>query len=338
MEAKRPGVAALREVATVTSPVGATDIAFRLAPRLNAAGRLGDPAITLALLRAKTLPEARELAARIEAINDERKAIERQVTQEAIDQVLEVYGERPATGIVVAGVGWHRGVVGITAARLVDRFHRPTVVIGIDGAHGHGSARTPDGFPLYDAVARCAADLDRFGGHQAAAGMTLASSRIEAFRAGFADASLALASGGLTAAPTPLADCALDGATFPIPTPRDLWRIEPLGERNVEPLFVIEGARLEHISAVGQGEAHLKLRVRIGRELVPAFGFDIGHLAAELPDRVDLLGYVRFDHWRGGRTVEIRVRDLFYGEDRVAHGVLDRPVARESLPGAGPMG
>src|SRR5690606_27557738 len=153
----RPGVLALREAARIRAgaPVGGVDIAFRLAPRLNAAGRLGDAELTLRLLSAGTLQEARMLAARIEQINQERRAIQEKISEEAIAQVLDVYGEQVDGGIVAAASGWHRGVVGIVAARLVERFNAPAVVIALEDGEGHGSCRTPEGFSIYDAVAAC---------------------------------------------------------------------------------------------------------------------------------------------------------------------------------------
>ena len=320
MEAKRPGVKALRDVARVRTPVGAVDIAFRLAPRLNAAGRLGDPAITLALLRARTVDEASALAERIEAINEQRKEAERRCTKEAIDQVLEVYGSSPSHGVVVAAPGWHRGVVGISAARLVDRFARPALVIGVDGVLGHGSGRSVDGVSVHDALSRCADCLERFGGHAAAVGFTIKPEKVEALRASFADATAPRP--GESSARFPQVDCVIDGNTFPLPSVRDLWRLEPLGEKNHEPLFALEDARLLSVNAVGQEEAHLKLRVKVGSQTLEAFGYDLGYLAAELPDRVGLLGHVRFDHFRGGRSVELRVTEIITSGSE-AHGRTD---------------
>ena len=316
MEARRPGVKALRDVARVKTPVGATDIAFRLAPRLNAAGRLGDPTITLSLLRARELSEATSLAERIEAINDERKNTERRCTQEAIDQVLDVYGSLPKHGVVVGAPGWHRGVVGITAARLVDRFGQPALVVGIDGSLGHGSGRSIEGVSVYDALMRCSGCFERFGGHAAAVGFTIKPEKLDRLRAEFADSTQPMSSGS---ARVPEVDCVIDGNTFPLPRVRDVWRLEPLGEKNREPLFALEDAQLLAVSAVGQDDAHLKLRVRVGSQTVEAFGYDLGYLAAELPDRADLMGHVRFDHFRGGRSVEFRVTDLS-ASGSVVHG------------------
>lgn len=305
---ERPGVVALREAASISGPVGAFDIAFRLAPRLNAPGRLSDPAVTLGLLRARSLPEARGLAAKIEQMNEERKEVERQVTEDAIAQVIEIYGDEPESGVVVAGEGWHRGVVGITAARLVDRFYRPAVVIGVDAGVGRGSGRTPDGFDLYDAIKAASTDLDAFGGHRAAAGLTIKASKIEAFRAAFFDA--CKSRGVVREKPSPLADVRLDGVAFAPPTGRDLWRLEPLGHRNPEPLFCVEGVKLAHKSVVGEEGKHLKLRLRLGRDFVPAFGFEMGGALPSLGNEVDAIGSVRFDPYRGGNSVELRLREV----------------------------
>ncbi len=307
---RRPGVVALRQTASIgPGPLGAVDVAFRLAPRLNAAGRLGDPTVTLDLLRCRSLDVARGLAARIEQLNQERKQTERSVTEEARAQVADIYGGWPEVGVVAAGDGWHRGVVGITAARLVDRFSVPAVVIALDGGVGHGSCRGPDGFPLYDALARCAEHLEAFGGHQAAAGMTIRAERVDAFRAAFADACRAVGSSVPGARPR-VADVCLDGSVFPVPRADDVLSLEPLGEANVEPLFALRGARVEKASAVGAGDAHLKLRLRVGPERLWAFGYELGSRAASLPDVVDVLGHVRLDTWRGGQAVELRVMEL----------------------------
>ncbi len=184
----RPGVQALRDRAGLRArqPIGAGEIAFRLAPRLNAPGRLGDAALTLALLRARDPDEARRLAQRVEEVNDERKAVERAMTEEAIAQVEALWGRSPEHGIVVASERFHRGVVGITAARLVDRFGVPAVVVALDGSSGHGSGRTPSAIDLHAALSQCSTLFDRFGGHRAAAGVTLPAARMAEFREAFA--------------------------------------------------------------------------------------------------------------------------------------------------------
>ena len=305
----RPGVVALREAARIRlgSPIGGVDVAFRLAPRLNAAGRLGDPAITLKLLRAGSITEARMLAARIEQINQERKALQQRISEEAIAQVLEVYGENVDGGIVVASEGWHRGVVGIVAARLVDRFEAPTVVIGVDDGVGHGSCRTPDGFSIYDAVAACRSMLSKFGGHAAAAGLSLEAGRVEAFRAAFDDTCREMRAALPPLDATPHVDVAI-GDGYDLPTAAELAALEPVGEGNAEPLFSLSDADVESVDVVGQG--HLKLALRVGARRLTAFGWEMGDLAGQVGRRVSLFGNLRPDAWRGGDAIELRISGL----------------------------
>jgi single-stranded-DNA-specific exonuclease len=307
--AARPGVVALREIAKLKpgTSIGAIDVAFRMTPRLNAAGRLGDPSLTLALLRARNLQEARALAARVEQLNDERKAIEAEVTRKAIEQVITIYGETPSCGVVVAGEGWHRGVVGITAARLSDRFGVPAVAIALEDGVGHGSCRAPDGFRLFDAVALCAAQLERFGGHQAASGVSLRAVRLEAFRADFSAATAGpLAS---EAAGTAVqVDVVLGAGGCAPPSASDLAQLEPLGEANAEPVFLLPEARVQSSSVVGRG--HLKLALLAGEQVISAFGLDMGPRLPELGRSITAVGALRPDAWAAGERVEMRLHDF----------------------------
>lgn len=304
----RPGVVALRELAKIAAgtSLGAHDVAFRITPRLNAAGRLGDSMLTLALLRARDLSEARGLASRIELLNDQRKAIEARVTGEAIEQVVTVYGPSPKGGVVAAGEGWHRGVVGISAARLSERFDVPAVVIALEDGVGHGSCRAPGGFPLFDAVAKCAAQLERFGGHQAASGLTLRAERLGAFRAEFAAATDAVTTDGEPRATQ--VDVVVGDDGYALPPASDLQRLEPLGEANAEPVFYLPDVRVESSAVVGRG--HLKLKVASGRDRLSAFGLDMGTRRPEPGARIGLLGCLRPDTWNGGERVELRVMDF----------------------------
>jgi len=305
----RPGVLALREIAKIArgTPIGAGDIAFRVAPRLNAAGRLGDPMLSLSLLRASDTEPARALAAQLEQRNEERKAIEAGVSASALQQVEAIYGGAPDAGIVVAGEGWHRGVIGITAARLCDRFGVPAVAIAIEQGVGHGSCRGPEGVRTFDAMTLCAAHFERFGGHQAASGLTIRAARIEAFRADFASHTPRPAQGEAHRKRHNI-DIVIGGESFVLPTARELLLLEPVGEANREPVFMLERARVEHSSIVGRG--HLKLGLRVGTERVSAFGLDLGE---RLPTRgalLDLVGALRIDGYRGDGSLELRLTDF----------------------------
>jgi single-stranded-DNA-specific exonuclease len=307
--AARPGVVALRELAKIEqgSSLGAIDVSFRITPRLNAAGRLGDSMLTLSLLRSRNLHEARGIAARIEQLNDQRKAIEASVTEQAIAQVIALYGEQPRCGVVASAQGWHRGVVGISAARVSERFGVAAVVIAEDDGVGHGSCRAPDGFALFDAVTLCGPHLERFGGHQAACGLSLRAERVEAFRAAFSDVTARM-SDHEAGVPALQADVMVGAGGFALPTADDLSRLEPLGEANREPVFLLSEARVESRSVVGRG--HLKLGLNVAGERLSAFGLGMGERFAEPGSSIMAVGALRPDTWLGGQHVELRLHDF----------------------------
>lgn len=308
-EDARPGIVALRELAKLRrGPLGAVDVAFRMTPRLNAAGRMADPVLTLELLRARDIYQARQAAMRIEQCNDDRKATEKRVTEEAFAQVIALYGEHPNTGVVLASESFHRGVVGITAARVVDRFGVPAIVFALEGGHGHGSARAPAGFPLYTAIARCSDSLERFGGHDAAAGASIESRRVADFRADFSAVCLQSMAQEASSQQPRIIDVALDADHFEVPNAADLTQLEPLGAANAEPLFLVPEARVTEVGVVA-GE-HLKLELRIGARTIRAFGYDLAAVPVTVGGSVRAIGHLRPDTWMGGDRVELRLLEV----------------------------
>ncbi len=302
----RPALVALRQAARIpqSAQLTARDVAFRFAPRLNAPGRLGLADLTLRFLTAKTTKEALRLLQDVEAQNEERKALTDRATEEARAQVVELYGDTPEEGVVVASETWHRGIVGIVAARLVDAFGVPAVVVALDGQHGHGSARTTPGFDVYDALAHCASDLSAWGGHRAAAGMSLSKRALDSFRASFLQATQGA---GFGDRPSEEIDLALSGA-FRVPTVEDLQRLGPFGESHPVPTFLVD-AQVVEATGVGQGRAHGKLKLRIGQDSVRAFAPAM-FSRIEGRDNVQLVGEFQPDHWIGGRAVEFLVKDV----------------------------
>jgi single-stranded-DNA-specific exonuclease len=302
----RPALVALRQAAKIpeSAQLTARDVAFRFSPRLNAPGRLGVADLTLRFLTAKTAKEAWGLLQDVEAQNDERKALANRATEEARAQVCELYGESPDEGVVVAGDGWHRGVVGIVAARLVDAFDVPAVVVAFGGEDGHGSARTTADFDVYSALSRCASDLSAWGGHRAAAGLSLPKSALDSFRASFLQATQGVGSGEPRSAEV---DVALGGA-FGVPTIEDLQRLGPFGEGYPVPTFLVDAHVIE-ATGVGEGRAHAKLELRVGEDSIRAFA---PGMFSRLQGRDDLrlVGEFQPDHWMGGRSVELLVKDV----------------------------
>jgi single-stranded-DNA-specific exonuclease len=302
----RPALAVLRQAAKIpeSARLTARDVAFRFSPRLNAPGRLGVADLTLRFLKAKTAKEAWALFQDVEARNDERKTLTNRATEEARAQVRELYGDEPEEGVVVASDAWHRGVVGIVAARLVDAFSVPAVVIALDGEQGHGSVRTTANFDVYRAVAQCRSHLSAWGGHRAAAGLSLPKHGLDAFRASFLQATQRAGFG--QAQPIDV-DVALGGA-FRVPTVEDLQRLGPFGEGHQVPSFLVE-AHVVEAMGVGEGRAHGKLKLRVGQDSVRAFA---PGMFSRIEGREDLrlVGEFQPDHWMGGRSVELLVKDV----------------------------
>jgi single-stranded-DNA-specific exonuclease len=305
-QAERPGVRALLELCNIdaASTVTAEDVAFRIAPRLNAPGRLQAPDVALALLRAKDPEEARALAAQIEQLSSARRELQNQMIEEALAEVRrEGWHERP--GVVVGRQGWNHGIVGIVAGRLADELRRPVAVVGFDGATGRGSLRGPAGARLFDALERVADVLERFGGHQAAAGFEVRFERFSELRERFesACAQLTFDAGREELPPLPLV-----AGDDPSHVLRDLYRLEPWGERNPAPALALEGQLLSAREVRG---GHLKLELELpGGRRIGGFGAHLGDRAGQLQGRVRVIGSLRPDRWRGGEAVEILVRAL----------------------------
>jgi single-stranded-DNA-specific exonuclease len=301
--AGRPGTRALAAFAgcAAGTPSG-EDVSFRLAPRINAPGRLAKPDLSLALLLASTDEEARRIAAEIETTSDRRKEVERGVTAEAL-AMLEDPGLAALPGIVVAKQGWHPGVVGIVAGRLVARTGKPAVVIAVDGARGRGSARAPAGFSVYDALARCRDVLVGFGGHHAAAGVDVASDRVGTLRDRFAEACAAIGVPGRPDAPD--ADALLEEGEPPGRVFVDLERFEPCGQSNPAPRVALPRARVLGVRELRGG--HLRVWLDVAGAPLSCFGAEMGPLAASLGTHARVVGAIRRDTYNGGGAVEMRL-------------------------------
>jgi single-stranded-DNA-specific exonuclease len=307
--ADRPGVRALKEVARLETEgaVSAGQVGFHLGPRINAAGRLDDATVGLQLLRTTSLAEARELATKLDHANEERRAIERRMLVEAVAQAEDRPGTR---GLVLWAEGWHPGVVGIVAARVVERFHKPTLVIGVQGGVGKGSARSIEGFHLVEALHECAEHLSRFGGHRHAAGVTLDAERLVDFRRDFeAIAARRLREEDLEPR------CRVDAVVHPDElTERAvgaLAALGPFGAGNPEPIFVAESLHAEAriITAKSGGTAHLKL-VLPQAPAIDTIGFGMGPRLGEVDGPVDLAFQPSLETWKGRTRVSLKIRDF----------------------------
>lgn len=299
------GLRTLLEVAGVQGPVDVWHVGWQLAPRLNAPGRLGDPAPALRLLLTEDPAEAHDLAWALDRANRERQALTDRVLEEATAQA-ESDPHSPA--VVVSGEGWHPGVVGLVAGRLVDLYGRPAVVIALEGAQGRGSARSVEGFDLVEALTLCQHHLVGFGGHALAAGLSIDRDGVEAFRRAFC----AVAAERVPAARALLeADAQVALADLTADLVDQLDRLGPFGPGNPPPLLAACGLRAVARRLLGDG-SHLGLTVTDGSTVAEAIGFRMGpwaDLLALTESPVDVIFVPELDRSES-RRVRLRLRAL----------------------------
>jgi single-stranded-DNA-specific exonuclease len=313
----RPGLAALFDVAGADGPPKSSHLGFLIGPRINAGGRIGDAALGAKLLALRDSLEARRIAETLDRLNRERQVIEVATLEEAFAQALMLGAENErAAAIVVAGEGWHPGVVGLVAARLKERFRKPAFAIAFDGETGTGSGRSISGVDL-GRVVRGAVEAGiaiKGGGHAMAAGVTLSAARLEEFRS-FIESLLAPQVAAARAQEALFVDAALTAAGATPALYTALEQAGPFGPGNPEPIFVFPAHRLVDVAEVGQG--HLRWRAKAGDGaslegiVFRAVGEPLGEaLKAAKGVNLHLAGTLTLDRWNGRERVKLRLLDL----------------------------
>lgn len=300
-----PGLRALVEVSQVSFPVTAQDVGFRLGPRLNASGRLGDAMLSLRLLQTDDRTEAATIAAELNRNNRERQAVEIETLQQAEAQLQKTYDPARDWGIVLSGQNWHWGVIGIVASRLQKRYHRPTIVIGLNEAGmGKGSGRSIEGISLVKALQDCADHLELFGGHDMAAGLNIRTEKVAAFREVFNRHVRAQAADEVFQS-----KLAMSGSISLPEVGESLFRrieeLAPFGRSNPEPVFLFESITYTRPAQLF-GKNHVKLFVRGEEGEIEAVGFGLGeHNWSKAP--MQLAGTLDWDDYRN--RVQLRIVD-----------------------------
>jgi single-stranded-DNA-specific exonuclease len=316
---QKPGLRELMRVARVDpATVDAGAIGFRLAPRLNAAGRLGRPEAALELLLCDEREPAARLAQQLEDLNRERQAVEERILREAVDEI-ESWPEprRKHRAFVVAGADWHEGVIGIVASRLVERYSRPVVLIAGTDGDWKGSGRSIAGFDLHDGLRQCAGHLERWGGHAAAAGLSIKPENVLAFSEQFA----AIGDGALAEddlLPPALVDALVHGRDLTLELCEELARLAPFGLGNPGVTLMLAGCELTDLAAVGEGK-HLKFRVREdGRDSGSAIAFRLGRRLDSLrrPGVYDLVFRLEANQWNGTVAPQLNVQRVVEADER----------------------
>lgn len=287
-------------------------VGFHLAPRLNAAGRMAHANTAVRLLLTDDEAEAETLAEELNQLNTERKALVDTIAAEAEKQAV-IAAAKHQKAFVIAGVGWHQGVIGIVASRIVGMFYRPTVILSIDLETGlaKGSARSIDGFNLYQALAECSGCLEQFGGHEMAAGMTLVKDNIPAFRLRLNQAAEAvLDERALT--PVQWIDSRCEAGEATVELIDQFERFAPFGMANPKPVFQLTAAPFVSAKTVGQNGDHLKMVFKGHAANLDGIGFGLGAKAAELAadDDVSAVGELGVNEWNGFRKPQLFICDL----------------------------
>jgi single-stranded-DNA-specific exonuclease len=308
----KPGLKSLCFVSGLMGKdIGTGQVVFILAPRINAVGRLGDAEMAIRLLTTKDEKVATEIARKLDKENQRRKNIDEKTLGEALEQIRGLVDVENDKAIILASEGWHQGVIGIVASRLVEKYHLPTIMIAIDGGEGKGSARSIPGFHLCDALKECEDLLLRYGGHKYAAGLTILPENIDAFRIRMKQVSQRL-----------LTDDDLVAKLF-IDSEIELSKIDnsfldvletfaPFGPQNMRPVFLTRNCEI-----LGQpycvGKNHLKLKVRKGDSVFDVIGFGFGDWVRQLSGRgslVDLAYVIEYNSWNEHTRIQLRLKDL----------------------------
>ncbi len=297
------------------SQLSSEDLAFGIAPRLNAAGRLGQAALGVELLTTEYAERAETLAQYLDELNKSRGTLERRIYQAAKKQAEDEFDPQDDPALVLAAEDWHVGVIGIVAGRLVERYHRPVIMIAIDGSGSRpavGSCRSPAGFHIYRALAECAEHLVGFGGHAAAAGLRIEPNRIGAFRDAFCEAAgQSIADEDRVAEIEIDAEAALPQLTLPIV--QQIEQLAPFGMGNPRPILCATAVRLaEPPRRMGNGNRHLSLRVEHHGTRLRAVAFGQADWADQLNDLsrpIDVAFRPVINEFRGRRSVELHLVD-----------------------------
>ncbi|MGA2441619.1 MAG: single-stranded-DNA-specific exonuclease RecJ [Tepidisphaeraceae bacterium] len=319
-QSKLTGIRALIESAALTGKnLDAYDVGFLLAPRLNACGRLGHAALAVEMLTTAGETRAREIAVYLEAQNRARQAIEKQIFDQALAQIESNGWDKDGhRALVLAAEGWHAGVIGIVASRIVDRFCRPTVMVALGNGQGQGSARSIPGFHLARALESCSAHLVAYGGHEMAAGLKIEAAQLDDFRGAFcrvADSSIT----DEMLVPQLRVECVADLSQVTEGLVNELQRLGPFGHGNRRPLLCIENATVAGPPRrVGKTGDHLQLFVKQNRRTIRCIAFGAGELIDRLGPGtcVRLAVEPSINEFNGRRNVELAVKDFQLASER----------------------
>ena len=308
----KPGLVALKETAGIVGNVDARSVGFGLGPRLNAAGRLGRADSGLHLLTSTDLKEAKSLARELELTNKERKDIQEETVAEAEELFRNEVDIKKDRVIVLASEIFHPGVIGIAASRMVDKYHRPTVLIAIEGDQGKGSGRSIPKFNLFKAFTDCGEHLLQFGGHAYAAGLTIKEDQVEAFRNAMNEVGHRHLNEEDLISEVGV-DTVLRLDEIDLSFYSRLALLEPFGAENPVPCFLSQGVQFQEVKQIGKEKNHVRFRVRQGSGRIEGVGFGLAEVFDSVEvatETFDIAYEINLNTWNGREKLEIKLVDL----------------------------
>ena len=282
-------------------------ISFGVAPRINACGRMGNEKVALDLFLSKDYETARKIAIKLNEYNSERQAIEKRIFDEATEKIEKE--EKENACIIVGGEGWHHGIIGIVASKVTDMYFKPSILICFEENIGKGSGRSIPGFDLHEALMQCSNELDKFGGHAMAVGVTLEKSKFNEFKTKLEEYAKKCEIDKIV--PIIYIDSELSLKNIDIDSVKSLKLLEPYGESNKTPLFMFKNLKINSIRALSEGK-HLKLTLKEDNFMINAIGFNMGELSEKylIDDKIDIVGSLEINSFNGNDSIQIVIKDI----------------------------
>lgn len=286
--------------------IDSSTISFGIAPRINACGRMGHAKEALKLFLTENVQEAREIALKLNEYNTKRQEIEKRIFDEAVEQIEKNNNDEV---IILGKENWHHGVIGIVSSKITDLYFKPSILICFEEKMGKGSGRSIPGFDLYEALRKCDTNINKFGGHSMAVGITVEKEKFENFKKDFIE--YAHNSNISDIIPIINIDEEVSLKDISVRDVAELKLLEPFGEANKTPLFLLKNLKIHSIRALSEGK-HLKLSLKDDNYWIDAIGFNLGHLSEEyrIGDKVDVVGTLEINQYNGRESIQINMKDI----------------------------
>ena len=288
--------------------IDSNTISFGVAPRINACGRMGHEEEALKLFLAEDLESATKITKELNEYNTLRQSTEKAIYEEAVQQIEKNHLDAN-NSIVLGGKGWHHGVIGIVSSKVTDKYYKPSILLSFEDNIAKGSGRSVPGFDLYEGLAKCEDVLEKYGGHSMAVGLTLKKENLENFKERFEQ--IAKEKNIKELVPIIYIDDELKLKDINMDLVKSISILEPFGEANKVPLFLIRNLKIDSIRALSEGR-HLKLTLRDENFVINAIGFELGYLAEEyrIGDRIDVVGTLEINSFNGFSSIQINMKDI----------------------------